>query len=138
MKVVNQLIGEVEISEDKVINFPNGIIGFEKYKKFALIQNTNYKPFCWLVALETKNFAIPVVNPFQLIKEYHQKFPRELIEELKENKSNYEVLCVVNPKGNNGYVTLNLKGPILIDYQRKEGKQIILTADILSVAYPLN
>ncbi len=138
MKFVNHLIGEVEISEDKIIHFPNGIIGFENHKKFALIQNANYKPFCWLVSLEANNFAIPVVNPFLLIKEYHKKFPKELIEELKENDSHYEVLCVVNPKGNNGFVTLNLKGPILIDYQRKEGKQIVLTAEILSVAYPLN
>jgi flagellar assembly factor FliW len=138
MKFVNQLIGEIEIPEEKIIHFPNGIIGFENHKNFAIINNTSYKPFCWLISLDQKDFAIPVVNPFLLIREYHQKFPKELTEELKENESNYEVLCVVNPKGNNGFVTLNLKGPILIDYLKQEGRQIILSAEILSVSYPLN
>jgi flagellar assembly factor FliW len=138
MKFVNQLIGEIEVSNEKVIDFPHGIIGFENHKKFAIVNNTNYKPFCWLISLDQNDFAIPVVNPFLLIREYHKQFPRELSEELKENESNYEVLCVVNPKGSNGSVTLNLKGPILIDYIKQEGRQIILTAEILSVSYPLN
>jgi flagellar assembly factor FliW len=138
MKFVNQLIGEIEVSNEKVIDFPQGIIGFENHKKFAIVNNSSYKPFCWLISMDQDDFAIPVVNPFLLIREYNKKFPRELIEELKENVSNYEVLCVVNPKGNNGSVTLNLKGPILIDYLKQEGRQIILTAEILSVSYPLN
>ena len=32
MKFVNQLIGEIEIPEEKIIHFPNGIIGFENQK----------------------------------------------------------------------------------------------------------
>lgn len=138
MKLNNHLIGQLEILEDEIIFFPNGIIGFENLKKFAVVNNVNFKPFCWLISMDKNNLAIPVVNPFLLIKEYHKKFPTELMKELKESDTNYEVLCVVTLTGDDGSITLNLKGPILIDYLRREGKQVVLNADILSVNYPLN
>ncbi len=138
MKLNNHLIGQMEILEDQIIDFPKGIIGFETHRKFAIVNNLNFKPFCWLISIEQNNFAVPVVNPFQLINEYQKKFPEDLIKELKENNSNYEVFCVVSQTGEDGAVTLNLKGPILIDYNRKEGRQVILSSDILSVTHPLN
>lgn len=138
MRLNNHLIGQLDILEEEIINFPEGIIGFENLKKFAVVNNINFKPFCWLISMDKSNLAVPVVNPFLLINEYHKKFPEELIKELKDNNSLYEVFCVVTFTGEDGTVTLNLKGPILIDYVKREGKQVILSSEILSVTYPLN
>ncbi len=138
MKLENSIIGEIEVSEDDIIYFPNGIIGFESYKRFLIVQDQNFSPFSWLISLDKKEFGIPLINPFLLIQEYKKKLPVELIEELKDNDSKYEVFCVINLNGEEGATTINLKGPILIDFFGRTGKQIILTADILSVSYPLN
>ncbi len=138
MKLYNKYLGETEIPEEEIIYFPNGIIGFEDFKRFHIIQDKNFSPFCWLVSLDDNDFGIPLVNPFLLVKQYKRKFPSALIEELKENNSKFKVYCVVNLNGGEGAITVNLKGPILIDFIQKIGKQIILTADILSISYPLN
>jgi flagellar assembly factor FliW len=138
MRVDVKPIGEVEILDEEVIHFPEGIIGFEHLKNFALINHYNFSPFCWLISIERADLAIPVVNPFLLMSEYQKKFPRELMNELHDNNSQYEVFCVVTLQGTAGTATLNLKGPILIDYFKKVGKQIILPADMLPVNYPLN
>jgi flagellar assembly factor FliW len=138
MRVDVKPIGEVEILDNEIIHFPGGIIGFEHLKNFAIVNDHNFRPFCWLISTERSELAIPVVNPFLLMKEYQKKFPRELMNELHENNSQYEVFCVVTLKGTSGTATLNLKGPILIDYFKKVGKQIILLADMLPVNYPLN
>jgi len=138
MLVENLFIGDKKISEQEIIHFPYGIIGFENYTKFIVVDNPNFKPFCWLISLEQKDFAIPVVNPFLLMIEYRMQFPLELTRELRENGNCCEVFCIVSPKGEQGGVTLNLKGPILIDYLKREGRQVILNSDILSISYPLN
>jgi flagellar assembly factor FliW len=138
MLTENLFTGDKEISEQEIIYFPNGIIGFENYTKFIIVENPNFKPFSWLVSLQQQDFALPMVNPFLLIKEYQMQFPYELTRELKENGNHFEVFCIVSLNGENGSTTLNLKGPILIDYLNKRGKQIVLTADILSISYPLN
>ena len=138
MLVENLFIGDKKISEQEIIHFPYGLIGFENYTKFIVVHNPNFKPFCWLISLEQQDLAIPIVNPFLLIKEYRMQFPIELTQELKENCNQCEVFCIVSARGEQGGVTLNLKGPILIDYLKKEGRQVILSSDILSISYPLN
>ena len=39
MKVNTKIFGEIEISEDKVITFQDGIIGFPDLKRFALLHD---------------------------------------------------------------------------------------------------
>jgi flagellar assembly factor FliW len=134
----NRILGEIDIMEEEIIYFPNGIIGFEGYKRFVIMPDKNHSPFCWLISLDEEDFGVPLVNPYSLIKEFQKDFPLELTNELKDSNSKFEVFCVVNLKGSDGSATLNLKGPILIDFINKVGKQIILTADILSITYPLN
>ena len=138
MLVEDIFIADKKITEQEIIHFPNGIIGFENYTKFIIVENPNFRPFCWLFSLDQKNFAVPIVNPFLLIKEYRLQFPVEITQELKVNGNFYDIYCIVSLKGENGGVTLNLKGPILIDYLKKEGRQVILNSDILSISYPLN
>jgi len=138
MLIENLFIGDKKISDQEIIHFPNGIIGFENYTKFIISENPNFKPFSWLISLDQEDFALPLVNPFLLIREYQMQFPTELTRELKENGNHFEVFCIVSLQGEHGGATLNLKGPILIDHMNKRGKQIVLNADILSITYPLN
>ena len=37
MKIITRDFGEQEIEEDKIITFPEGIIGFENVKRYALL-----------------------------------------------------------------------------------------------------
>ena len=37
MKLTTRIFGEVEIDDNKIISFPNGIIGFPDLKKFVLM-----------------------------------------------------------------------------------------------------
>ncbi|MFZ0389607.1 MAG: flagellar assembly protein FliW [Calditrichia bacterium] len=138
MKVVTQQFGELEIPENYVINFPSGIIGFEDCKQFVVIDDEDYEPFRWLISLDRKEFGFPVLNPFSLIPDYQKEFPERLMKLIKSQKGGLEVFNVVTLKGEEQKMTLNLKGPIIIDYQKREGKQIILTSDDLSVSYPLS
>jgi flagellar assembly factor FliW len=138
MKMENQFIGKVEIKEEEIIYFPNGIIGFEKFKRFIVVQDKKFSPFYWLLTIEDQDFGIPLINPYSMMKDFNQEFPAELTEELKDSNSQYEVFCVVNLKGTEGLPTVNLKGPILIDYANKIGKQVILNAELLPISYPLN
>ena len=47
MEIETKAIGKVEITEEQKLTLPEGIIGFEEYKKFALI-DSEYEPFVWL------------------------------------------------------------------------------------------
>jgi flagellar assembly factor FliW len=138
MKLVHQQLGIFDVSEEKIIHFPNGIIGYENLSRFAILSDENWHPFSWLVSLDDNNFCFPIIDPFTLSKKYQSTFPFEIFRSLKPSNSHSDVYCVVTIQGNNGNVTINLKGPILVDYNRKEGKQIILSPEELPVSFPLN
>ncbi|GAB4380494.1 MAG: flagellar assembly protein FliW [Calditrichia bacterium] len=138
MRVVTKQFGELDVSEEQVIHFPKGIIGFENCKNFVLIDDEDFEPFRWLISLDRKEFGFPVLDPFLIIENYEKEFPPSIAKEFKDENTLIGVFCVVTLKGEQGKVTINLKGPILIDYETREGKQIILTSDELSVSHPIS
>ncbi|MEJ2635659.1 MAG: flagellar assembly protein FliW [Calditrichia bacterium] len=138
MKVVTRQFGELEVSEENIIHFPQGIIGFEDYKKFIIINDEDSEPFRWLISLDKEEFGFPVLNPLLVKKEYLEHFPPKLSKELNSKETLADLFCVVTLKGEDGKMTVNLKGPIIIDYSVKEGKQVILTPEELPVSYAIN
>ena len=66
MLVKTKFFGEVEIDDSKVLDFPNGIIGFEDFRKYAIIydiEDDSESKISWLQSLEEPALALPVVNP---------------------------------------------------------------------------
>lgn len=138
MKLVTRQFGELEISEEKIIHFPNGIIGFEECKSFVIIDDEDFEPFRWMISLDRKEFGFPVLDPFLVFEDYIDEFPTKVVEELRSNNSIIQAFSVVTLKGEENNITINLKGPIIVDYSKKEGRQIILTSEELPVSHPVN
>lgn len=63
MKINTKVFGEIEISEDKIIIFQDGIIGFPDLKRFALLHDMERGDnvgIRFLQSLEEPGFAMPV------------------------------------------------------------------------------
>jgi flagellar assembly factor FliW len=138
MKVVTLQFGELEVMEEQIIRFPKGIIGFEDCHEFVIIDDEEYEPFRWLISLDKEEFGFPILDPFLVKPDYLKEFPASIARELEAEDTVMDVFCVVTLKGEGGKVTLNLKGPIIIDYLKGEGRQIILPSEDLSVSYPIS
>ena len=67
MKLTTRVFGEVEIEDSKIIDFPNGIIGFPDLKKFALMHDSDdgasTNTIKWLQSIDEPGFAMPVMDP---------------------------------------------------------------------------
>ncbi len=137
MKVVTLQFGELEVAEEQIIRFPKGIIGFEECHEFVIIADEEYDPFRWLISLDREEIGFPILDPFLVKPDYLKEFPASIVRELESENTVMDVFCVVTLKGEGGKVTLNLKGPIIVDYLKGEGRQIILPSEELSVSYPL-
>ncbi len=44
MKIKTKIFGEIEISEEKIVTFQDGIIGFPEMKRFALLHDEDALP----------------------------------------------------------------------------------------------
>lgn len=130
MRVQTKFFGEVELDDNKVIEFPNGIIGFEDFKKFAIlydIEDDRDTKISWLQSLEEPTLALPVVDPLAVTTEYTPMIEDELLKPLG-NPADEDLLflLVMTVPSDMTKVTANMKAPVIISTEERKGVQLIV------------
>ena len=126
--------GNLSIEKENIITFEQGLLGFEELKQFAIIDVEECLPFEWLVSVEDPIVAFPILNPTLLFSDYKPSLTKDDLVLLDIKKEmDVEMFCIVTLGETPENVTLNLKGPILINMKNKMGKQIVLTEDYYSL-----
>ena len=132
--------GKIEINEEDFIYFPEGIPGFENSKRYALIGNdTGEAIFFWLQSVDMPELCFVVTDPFMVYDGYGVDVDDEDVELLKITDANkvLSLTIVIIPEDINE-IRVNLKAPILINMEKKLGKQIIQKNDNLPIRYYLS
>jgi flagellar assembly factor FliW len=128
MKLNTKHFGEIEIDENSIINFPDGLLAFEDNKKFIIIDNPDKEnPFQWLQSIDNPNLAFVIINPFIFKKDYEFDIPQTVVKKLQiKEEKNIAVYSIVVVPDDITKMTANLAGPIIINTKNRFGKQIVL------------
>lgn len=128
MKIKTTNFGEIQIEEDKIIEFKEGLPAFEDEKKFVIILNEDEdNPFHFLQSTNTPELSFIIINPFEIFKDYDILLPEIATTKLKiENQEDVVVYTLVVVPEDMTKMTTNLLGPIVINQKEKLGKQVIL------------
>lgn len=140
MQIKTKVFGEIIIDDDKIIHFPNGIIGFPDLTEFTLIhdEEKGTDSIHWLQSLQEPAFAMPVMDPLIVCPDYNPEADDELFNILGEIKPDeLLVLVTVTVPHDLTKMTVNLKGPIIINVSEKRALQIIVEGDEYQVKFPI-
>jgi len=144
MKLTTRIFGEVEIEDSKIINFPNGIIGFPDLKKFTLMHDEDdgdsgsTNTIKWLQSIDEPGFAMPVMDPLIVCPDYSPEIDRTKIEEVGElDDEDILVLVTVTVPHDLEKMTVNLMGPFVINVKEMKGVQSIVENDNYPVKFPI-
>ena len=134
MAVDTRIFGYMEIEDEKIIHFENGIIGFPKMKNFALIQDSedkeNASTISWLQSMEEPDMALPVMDPLTVEPDYNPIIEDEFLEPLGEMKEeDVFVLVTVTVPADIKDIAVNLKAPIVINMATNKAGQLIVEND---------
>src|SRR5690606_13234487 len=55
--------GHIQISQEDVVQFPEGLLGFESLREFVLIDDPNDEIFAWLQSCQEPGIAFPILEP---------------------------------------------------------------------------
>lgn len=112
----------------KSIHFPDGLPAFESAKEFVIISNEEEAPFLWLQAVSTPNLAFVTIDPFLVFPEYRPDIGDDDVSALQiENEEDVLILGIVNISSDpEEGITANLVGPVVINWRKRLGKQVIL------------
>lgn len=128
MNIKTSYFGEVEIDEKDILNFPKGILAFEEFNKFVIINSTEEElPFSWLQSIDEKDVAFIMIDPFLFKKDYEVDLSDKVIEELDiESESDVAIYTFLVIPEQVDQMTANLTGPIVININKNLGKQVVL------------
>jgi flagellar assembly factor FliW len=127
--------GPVEIEMDDVLVFPRGLVAFEECRHWILLCDEENPALAWLQSLSRTEVALPVVSPRRFVPEYSVHVGRGQLFPLEFSQFDQAyVLAVVS--SSDGDLTLNLKAPLIVNLDRRLGRQVI-TTDEQPVALPL-
>lgn len=133
MKADTRVFGEIDIAEEKIICFEQGIIGFPDLQKFTLIYDEDKKgtgAISWLQSMDEPELAIPVMDPLLVCPDYNPEVEDELLKPLGElTEDNLFVLVTVTVPKNPREATVNLKAPLIINADTRKASQIIVESD---------
>lgn len=130
--------GKLDVPEDKVFNFKEGLPGFPQIHRFAILEMDELKPFQYLQALDDPPIALFIINPFLVDPTYEFRLTDSDMEDLNSaNSAELIVFAVATIPEDPKMATLNLMAPIVINDKDRCGKQVILHESKYSVRHPL-
>lgn len=127
MEIVTKARGKIEIAEDRLLTIPEGLFGFEKYTKYALV-DSDYEPFLWLQSCEDPNLAFLIVDPFLICSEYETDIDDDTLAKIGIAKpEDIIIMTIVTVPHDGSAITANFQGPLVINKKNHECLQAILS-----------
>ncbi|SNS49169.1 flagellar assembly factor FliW [Anaerovirgula multivorans] len=120
--------GEIEIEEEKILDFPDGIPAFEERTKFIILKNPDEEiPFHWLQSVEDENLTFVIVNPFIFRPDYDFEISQSVVEKLGiEAVEDVNLFAIVVVPEDISKMTANLRAPLIINSKNYKAKQIVI------------
>lgn len=109
--------GDITIKKSSIFTFPDGVLGFQNLRNFALINHKQDDIFLYLQSTEQPCICFPVIDNAATKRE--------------------RILSIVTIPNDPTQMTANLKAPIVLDLNTMQGRQVVLKDPDLPIRQPI-
>lgn len=136
MQIETSRFGKLDVEEERIMTFPNGLLGFPQHRRFTLVQSSSGNYFLWLQSLDDPALAFVVADPTTFFKDFSVPLKDELRDAIKlTDASHMHVFVICNRVGD--WLTGNLLGPLVYNIANNIGEQIVLQERKWTTRQPL-
>ncbi|MCI6097483.1 MAG: flagellar assembly protein FliW [Selenomonadaceae bacterium] len=129
MRKINTLrFGELEIEEQDVVRFADGIPAFEDEHEFVVLPYEEGTPYMFLQSMMTPELAFLMTDPFVFFPDYSFELDDENMEKLEIKTMDDVLVCTLIsiPRSGVADMTTNLLAPVVINRHTMQARQIVL------------
>jgi flagellar assembly factor FliW len=119
----------IHVAPSDVIEFPDGLIGMESLRRFALLVDPRIEPCRWLQSLDRSDLSFVVVDPRVVAPDY------ALTAESLSGAD--ELLVIMTIHADPERSTANLLAPVVVDRAARTGRQVIQHESGYDVRHPI-
>jgi flagellar assembly factor FliW len=140
LAVSSDVLGELTVSPEQVLRFPDGLLGFPDTRDYVLVP-TRHEGSFWLQSAEHPSLIFFLIDPFQHFDEYAVELSARQVQSIgARTQDDIAILAIVTlPPSDDAPATANLQGPLALNMADGIGRQVILGDSGLGVrrAIPL-
>jgi flagellar assembly factor FliW len=126
VKVATKAYGTIDINEKQKLCFPRGLLGFETFRDFVLL-DAERQPFYWLQSVDAEWVAFILINPFLFRPDYEVNINNEELTDIGiDSPEKALIFSIVTVPAEGGPMTANLQGPLIVNRDTRAGKQAVL------------
>ena len=138
MKVNTTRFGELQVNQEDIINFSEGVLGFENLRQFFVVDPGDSTLILWLQSIEDEKIAFPIIEPKIFKPDYVAKLlPADMNSVSLDSLTDAKIYSILTIPSNITEMSANLKAPIVINNSKKIAKQIVLQDNKLSVKFEM-
>lgn len=140
MDINTKYLGKINIDEESILSFPNGLLGLKDSKEFAIINMQDMPYFKFLQDIKNPNISFLVINPWEFFSDYDIELPDEKLKNININPKSenlMEIYAIVTLSKEFKKSTANLLAPVVINLKERKGKQFVLNNSPYTTKHPL-
>jgi len=119
--------GRLEVWPDKIILFPAGVIGFEEFHEYVLVQPDGLEPLSFLVACDNPDVAFPILPGELCLAGYAPTIPADALEMVGAGAGGeMDILAICATAPDTGTLHANLRGPVVVNPSTRLACQVAL------------
>lgn len=141
MRVDTKYFGEIEIGDEKIIHFDDGILGFEDYKDYTIlydIEADGKSFFSWLQSVDEKMLSFPIVNPLKVDENYNPTVNDEMLKPIGSySDEDIAIFLLATIPQDVKEASVNMRAPLIINASTRKGIQLILDGQEYEIRHKL-
>jgi len=139
MKLQGTRFGDIEYTDSDVIHFSEGMIGFNQFQDYVVVNTKEGSPYKWLQSVKEPGLAFLLSLPNSFLEEYSPEISTKEAKGLGlSQETQYLVLVTTTiPPGKPNEATANLAAPVIINLETRKAKQVILEDEAYTIRYPI-
>ncbi len=124
MEVASTRFGRIEFGPEDTLFFPEGLPGLEDCRQWVVLADPEDDLFAWLQSIQRPEVALALASPRRFVPGYQLRVCRRELEPLGLVRVEAACVLAIVSKTETGLV-LNLRAPLVIDPDRRIGRQVI-------------
>ncbi len=138
MLIESPRFGTIEIAEERIFTFPNGLLGFRDFKRYCFHEPTPGTALKWMQCVDVPALGFVVTDPRIFKPDYRVTITPTGLEAIGiTDPAQAEVWVILTIPEDPAKMTANLQGPLVTSPRERLGVQVVLNEEGITTKYPV-
>ena len=138
MLIDSPRFGQIEVDEERIVTFPEGLLGFRDFKRYYFHEFAPGAALKWMQCVDVPALGFVVSDPLVFKPDYEAPVTTAQLEPLNlPDPADAQVWVILTIPEDPVKMTANLQGPLVVNPHERLGAQIVLNEEGVTTKYPV-